>query len=53
MAVKIVNRREELRKKEIKKHGQVGRWVKKNKDTLLIGIGLTGIAIQLIRIFKK
>jgi hypothetical protein len=36
-----------------RKHGKIGEWVTKNRDTILIGIATAGLLMQTVRIFKK
>lgn len=38
---------------EEKEKENIGKWMKKNKDYILIGVGLTTLAFQLIKILKK
>jgi hypothetical protein len=52
--VKIQPRVPIVQPKEVEeKHGKLGKWVKENRDTILIGIATAGLLIQTVRIFKK
>jgi hypothetical protein len=36
-----------------KRVGKLGKWIKENKDTILISIATAGLLMQAVRIFKK